>query len=486
MSIKCFWFFYFILFLVSCKEDKVGIQWIQSFQAVGTSSSPKCIDLNEDGVLDCVIGAGLNEFDSSDTSVIAINGKDGSVLWAVGAQDQMIGSPVFLQLTDDSIQDVVIGGRGAQLLAINGNTGDVLWQFSIQGNEANAIGFMRFNFYTPQVIDDINTDGVQDLLVSNGGNFSAEPYTGNSRYPGVLGIIDGATGEILHVAEMPDKKETYMSPVYLEGNKQVIFGSGGETIGGCLYQIGIEDILSDDLSSAIAIMCKQRHGFMSPPTITDVNIDGVQDIVVNWHGGEMIAINGKDHTVIWSHKVNESEVYASPTPAYINDDRIPDFFSHFSFGKWPKYSGAAQHIINGKTGELLYADSLGCGSFSTALSMDSNKDGFSEILFSTNSFECSGIYLANTTYNLVLWDPVNAKQQNLIDPITAKNLFSTPWLGDLDGDSQLDLLVCIQTNYNDPLSYYGIQLFNLQLPFQQNSTSKSWTEYLGANHNGTF
>jgi len=43
------------------------VQWIQRIQAAGSSSSPMCIDPNKDGILDgildCVLGAGLNEFD---------------------------------------------------------------------------------------------------------------------------------------------------------------------------------------------------------------------------------------------------------------------------------------------------------------------------------------------------------------------------------------------------------------------------------------
>ncbi len=487
MPLKLYWFFLITsVFVASCQQDDSSITWTKRFQAVGSSSSPKCIDLNEDGILDCVIGAGLNEFDSSDTSVIAINGKNGEVLWAVGAKDQMVGSPVFIQLTDDDIHDVVIGGRGAQLVAINGKSGEVLWRYGIQSNDQNAVGYVRFNFYTPQVIPDINGDGIQEILISNGGNFTAHPYSSNNRFPGVLAILDSTNGKILHAAEMPDGKETYMSPLFLNDSKEVIFGTGGETIGGCLYMATLNDVIDGDLNNAKALICKEDHGFMSPPTITDITDDEIADIIANWHGGEMIALNGNDHSELWTHEVSGAEIYASPTPAFVNEDDVPDFFTHFSFGKWPKYTGAVQHIVDGKTGELMHADSLGCGGFSTALSVDRNADGFSEILFSINDYNCTGIYLGNTNYSLRLWDPHSDSHQDIVAPLKGKNLFSTPWLGDLDNNNKTDLVFCIQANYNDPLSYYGIQLVNMQLDFDMANDDKNWTEYLGIHHNGTF
>lgn len=49
-------------------------------------------------------------------------------------------------------------------------------------------------------------------------------------------MIDGATGQpIGRHLELPEKKETYMSPVIhqrRDGSQYILYGSGGETVGG--------------------------------------------------------------------------------------------------------------------------------------------------------------------------------------------------------------------------------------------------------------
>ena len=459
--------------------------------SLGTSSSLSCVDLNSDGVKDCVLGAGLNEFDQTDSSVIAINGLDGSVLWATPGTDQVVGSPIFIKINDDEIPDVVIGGRGAQLYAINGSNGQELWKYKIQSNDFNALGYIRFNFYTPQPITDQDDDGIMDLLVTNGGNFNADPVSGDDRYPGVLLVVSGANGEVIAAATMPDKAETYMSPVILEEDGaeefRIIYGSGGETFGGHLYEVGLSDLMRNDLSNSKVILARENHGFIAPPTLTDITGDGIKDIVVNWHGGEMIAIDRMNYSVIWKVFHKGSEIYASPTPGFANRDSVPDFFTQFTVGEWPNYSDGHQKVIDGTDGSILFESQLGCGSFSTALSFDSDQDGHTEFLFSINDFDCDAYYRGNTQYSLKLLDLDDKSVSDIIAPLSGKNIFSTPWLGDLNNDNTLDIVTCIQSNYNDELSYFGIHLYRLALNnVKAKGQVKIWNEYLGPNKNGNF
>lgn len=67
------------------------------------------------------------------------------------------------------------------------------------------------------------------------------------RHSGWLMMISGGTGkQIGRQLEMPEDKETYMSPVIHErrdGSQYILFGSGGETVGG-LFVIFIIFIIS--------------------------------------------------------------------------------------------------------------------------------------------------------------------------------------------------------------------------------------------------
>src|SRR5690606_25529700 len=70
-----------ILWLSGCgsrdRGNKPSQSWTTSFRRIGTLSSPAWTDLNGDGVLDVVLGAGSVEFHPSDSGVLALDGDDG-------------------------------------------------------------------------------------------------------------------------------------------------------------------------------------------------------------------------------------------------------------------------------------------------------------------------------------------------------------------------------------------------------------------------
>ena len=105
------------------------VAWSLQLPNLGSLSSPRATDLNGDGVLDIVIGAGRLEFQTTDTAIVAINGKSGDILWKRAAKDQIFGSASLLDINQDGVEDIVIGGRSATLQAIEGRSGALLWDF---------------------------------------------------------------------------------------------------------------------------------------------------------------------------------------------------------------------------------------------------------------------------------------------------------------------------------------------------------------------
>ncbi|MFB0947512.1 MAG: hypothetical protein QMB24_15415, partial [Spirosomataceae bacterium] len=174
--------------------------WVKNLATIGTFSSPRVSDLNKDGVKDIILGAGRLEFQACDSAVVAINGKDGQLMWQVSASDQIFGSAIFQDITGDEIDDVFIGGRSAELMGIDGSNGNVLWRFLEVNKESNITWF---NFYNPQFVADQDGDGLPDLLVSNGGDVFAEPHDPN-RSAGYLLVISSQTGKLLAKAVVPD------------------------------------------------------------------------------------------------------------------------------------------------------------------------------------------------------------------------------------------------------------------------------------------
>ena len=100
-----------LLLFFNCTNKQKTRMWARSFPNEGTNSSLRTADLNGDGTLDFVIGGGKRLHQSTDKGVIAINGRNGHILWKVATEDQIFGSATFLDITGDGYPDVFIGGR---------------------------------------------------------------------------------------------------------------------------------------------------------------------------------------------------------------------------------------------------------------------------------------------------------------------------------------------------------------------------------------
>ena len=74
----------FLGFLSACSQThskKQKVIWNKDLPVIGSLSSPRTADLNNDGVLDIVMGAGKNEFQKTDMGILAFDGKSGNLLW---------------------------------------------------------------------------------------------------------------------------------------------------------------------------------------------------------------------------------------------------------------------------------------------------------------------------------------------------------------------------------------------------------------------
>lgn len=484
-----FWWVVFVSVLISCSglEEKPIVEvssWNTLIRDVGTFSSPRATDLNKDGIKDIVIGAGKLEFQYSDSAVIALSGADGTVLWVVPGRDQLFGSPSFLDITKDGIPEVFIGGRSAEFMAINGSTGEILWEFLPEGDSVDFVELKTYNFYNPQFIEDVDEDGVKDILVANGGYVKALPNDPN-RPPGKLMILSSKTGELISEAYMPDGKETYMSALVTElnGGMMVIFGSGGERISGNLYITSLEDLLQGDLRRAKILAKGGDKGFIAPPVLADVNLDGTPDIVANAVEGKMIAIDGKSHCKIWELTLPGTEAYCSLAVGYFNKDSVPDFFTNFGIGVFPDIFRSYQLAVNGIDGSLISLDSLGSFHYGSPVAYDMNGDGIDEGIFHINHL----IY-GRVENDLKVFDFANDTLFSYAKAYKGANIGSTPLLDDLDGDGFLDIVIAHENNPVDLLSLTrktGLFVHSIRTTIPL-SEPILWGSYMGSVNNGVF
>lgn len=467
------------------QSDKLD-NWSRVIYMGQTSSSPRAVDLNRDGIPDIVMGAGGDEFAATDDAVLALNGVNGDILWKVAGRNQMVGSAIFKDVTGDGIPDVFIGGRSAQLLAINGLTGKVLWEYlKAEASLEHHKNTTMLNFFNPQFIPDQNGDGVQEILTAFGGYVYALADEFD-RPSGMLMIIDPKNGKVLKKSPVPDRKETYMSPVVYDFGKgpTIIFGTGGETISGTLYALPLADFMVSGTKKSIKIDPNITKGFIAPPIITDLNGDGIGEIVIASMDGQMKAFNGNDFSAIWSKKIHPSaETQSMPAPVYFDEDKVPDFFNTYNLGQWPNNETAIHVIVSGVDGRELFRDTLGMLQYSSPVSFDYNEDSYPDLVCPINTRVVEGDFIKYNT-QLMGYDGRTGVKTPLDSLYAGKILGSTPLITDLDSDGKVDIVYSYLTQHNERFTYSYLVIKRMEL--NTKIKSNSWGGYMGTDYTSIF
>ncbi len=479
----------------ACQPKTTELRWTQSFYNMGSQSSPRATDLNGDGVLDIVMGAGKEETAECEQGVIALDGQTGDLLWQVASSAHVVGSPTFLDVNGDGTDDVLIGGRAHFLVGIDGRTGTVLWSYDRPSTDDPVLRYAHFNFYNSVAVPDQNGDGIRDLLIVNGGNWDAAPFDTLERYPGVLMVLDPVNGHILAADTMPDGKESYMSPICFQqpgsDRWQIVFGTGGETIGGSLYRADLASLMSGRLREAQPLATENGHGFIAPPAVLDVTGDGQYELAAISHASRLSVIDLDTEMTLWSKAFAGMETSSSFGVGCFNTDETPDVMITMSRGTWPHYAHSLHVVLDGRTGAEIFSDSLGCFSLSTPAIYDFDGDGLDDALISVNQYDCSFTLTEDSLTppdmsNLLLVLDMQSGATQVVDRQERfRNIFSTPWLGDLDGDGHLDIVYSQYFNAIDIRRYLGMSIKRIDTHIRCQQPPR-WGGYMGSGSNGVF
>lgn len=415
--------------------------WQTDLDGVLAMSSPRVADLNGDAVNDVVLGGGADEWERSDSAVMAFDGQTGKLLWHTSGRNQVYGSATFLDINRDGTPDVIIGGRSAELQAIDGKNGHKLWEFFRTNDRMGHKKAGWFNFSNAQLIPDQDHDGLAELLIANGGDATIGDVL-TPRPVGRLLILSSRTGVLLHEARVPDGKETYCSPILVKNNPDpalwgLLFGTGGEAIGGHFYKATLGDLLKDDLSNAKILATEATKGFVAPPLLCDLNSDGTPDYVINTVAARTLAIDGKTDRVLWGFQHPDAETYSMPAVGYFTgEDRVPDFFVCYAIGTYPQYERGIQFLLDGATGRVVDQFNSNGFSYASPLTVDLNNDGHDDALVSVNYTDGNGLVMNQLTG----YDFRNKQRLTVGQPLPGANFAITPYVGDLDNDGDVDVL----------------------------------------------
>ncbi len=459
------------------------IDFWQSFtDSIPTLSSPRACDLNNDGIKDIIIGGGTDGV-ASNNGIMAFNGTDGTLLWKRSSRNEVFGSPIFQDITNDGIKDIFISGRQAQLLAINGSNGQLIWDyFPYAVNPADS---GLYNFYNPQFIPDVNNDGKPDLLVTNGGNHAAPDWETN-RPPGHLMIINSMNGQLIAKGVVPDSAETYCSPLVVDiqgnGNLWILYGTGGETLGGSFWACPLNDLIqTNSLINSVQLDTDATKGYIAPAAVSK-NINNQYEIIIQSFGGKIKKINGANFGILWTYQLPNSESSAQPVLGnFIGGDLVPDILAIVYKGAAPSYSDFYQLLINGATGQVEFMDSLGTFTYLSANAFDFDNNGRDEGLISVTYFE-NGYYI----HRLQKIDFVSGNISQISLSKSGVNLGSTPLLTDLDGDNLVDLIYVVKKDSLNPVGWKGINVIREELNSNIPNSGIAWGSYLSTDNDGIY
>lgn len=441
------------------------------------SSANHTADLNGDGVQDLVFGAG-REGQNTEQAIVAINGKDGSFIWSRPARSQMYSSARFLDINADGTKDVLMAGRDAQMAVYNGLDGSTIWEFW-PDSMGNASDSGWFNFFLPQWVSDQDGDGLEDFIISNGG-LSSAGASDTSRPAGKLMLISSKDGTVIGMIDMPDGKETYFSPLLISGVKaEVLFGSGGETIGGSLWKILLKDLATGNSNNVQLLRHDAKKGFIAVPSLFR---DGtLESLYAPQLSSGIYAWDQGASQPTWNYFKSGYEAYVSPALGYINDDAIPDVVTIFAHGVFPFYSSYSLVVLNGLNGSVLFQkDTLGLYQLASVNLVDIDRDGVDEILLGQNLDK--GFTEVNYHTRLMVMDVNDDTIYSLTQDVPGLMLYAMPLLTDLDQNQQTDLIFVANRNTKN---WYNHDSFTIaRYEFNLNLSPISWPSYMGLNGDG--
>ena len=473
---------YVLIFLFSLPFALVAQvpNWQSFTDSIQSLSSPRSCDLNNDGTLDIVVGAGLDGI-AHPNGIIAMNGLNGSLLWKRPARDEVFGSAIFQDINSDGVKDVFISGRKAQLLALNGTNGNLLWDYFPY--PSNPVDSGLYNFYNPQFIPDVSGDLIPDILVSNGGDHAA-PVWQTNRPPGHLMVVNAVTGNLIAKAVVPDSAEIYCSPIVAEvqgnGVKWILFGTGGENLGGHFYACPLTDLIqTNSLANSIVLATDNSRGYIAPASVA--RADQGQSIFIQSFGGEVTKINGHNWTTAWSTTIPGTESSAAPVIGRMNADLTPDVFVLLYKGIAPSYSDFYQVMLDGLTGTIAFKDSLGVFSYPSANAIDLNNDGVDEAVVSVTYNEAGVL-----KHKLHAIDFTASSISQIDATRTGVNLGCTPHIVNMDNDASLELIYVVKKDSVNPVGSKGIFINCINLSSNRPNNGIAWGSYMGTKQDGHY
>jgi outer membrane protein assembly factor BamB len=475
------------------------ILWQKEAPMAG-QSSPRASDLNDDGIKELIFVTGIFSPKGEGCHLMALDGKTGALLWKRSLPGDGFATPGLMDINGDGTDDLFMGGRFDDFYAFNGKDGSSLWQLKAANKEAS---WPVMNFNTPVFIEDQDGDGLQDLLIVQGG---ANPDI--EVIPSLIYVVSSKKGLILQKTKSPDNAEIYAVPAILTAEKgrsgyfftsrldsgcltqsfsqlrasysplceslsdlkeeasikrvNLILATGGERLGGHIFGMNYKDFKEHWRWQT------GKKGVISSPLILSLKGQTRTKVIVATFDGEVAALDLESGQELWSQTFKGHETYASP--GLINrGEKGYAVVVQYSKGTWPAYEASMIAWLDAKSGRILQQKPFGVFNSSSPISIDWNGDGIEDTIALSNLEPGLGPLIPS---KLVVFS--GADFTPLYEHDFQGFAAATPLITDLDDNGYLEIA----------LAYWG-HAARLDTPVKA-TTPLMWNQFRGPRFNGLY
>lgn len=318
-------------------------------------------------------------------SVAVLSGADGSVLWTTVASERLKFIHCGIGRTEEGKGTVcLLVGVTHMLKAVNSISGSCFWEMK------NVSPSHRTPAAPPVQLPDVDGDGFADILLA-----SRSATLTNRIHDVSFVFVSGATGALIGqpvTYNVTGEGKLIGPKAYVsgEGALYVLFGYGS------IQAVSVRDIYTQANGKGtlpLSLWKEESPSEWKPegslPGVLDVysGNGSVQDVQAVGRPGEdpmelllttknqLQLLRGTQLRQVW--QAVGSTINGAPVAGFFNDDRVPDFLIQVASGNGTRKS----LIIDGSSGQELWAAELDCRSQGSEAASVPLPDGRSAFLF---------------------------------------------------------------------------------------------------------
>ena len=268
------------------------VNWVVDKGSGGTKTV--IADVDGDGKMEVLAGAAGQLF--------CLDGASGAQKWS--ANYRLGGVPAIADFDGDSKPEIVLEAGGTNtLVALNGEDGSLLWTSPTIGQDFQS---------SVTAISDVDVDGNPDVVA------------GSREIPGHVYAFSGATGAQLWSYTTVKRCQSCAAVADLDndGDEDVVVASDEADDPPHAYVYSI-DAKTGTLNWQHDIVGKEAYTAARTPAIVDVDKDGILDVIICSHDGNVYALKGTDGSEIWTYNYG-SDTGSAPAIADIDGNTVMD------------------------------------------------------------------------------------------------------------------------------------------------------------------